>query len=87
MTAPDETIRPPWDLATVETLNSYQIDSGFHPFTCPASPHGRKAKQFLLATSGGWICPDCDYTQDWAHAFMADPEVQRLRREELENTQ
>ncbi|WP_138964233.1 hypothetical protein [Streptomyces sp. YIM 121038] len=29
----------------------------------------------LDATHSGWICPDpaCEYTQDWAHAFMARP--------------
>jgi hypothetical protein len=26
----------------------------------------------LVATLGGWICPTCDYTQDWAHAHMAN---------------
>lgn len=25
----------------------------------------------LVATINGWICPTCDYTQDWAHEFMA----------------
>lgn len=23
----------------------------------------------LVATLDGWICPTCDYTQNWAHAF------------------
>jgi len=25
----------------------------------------------LIATEGGWICPVCDYTQNWAHPFSA----------------
>lgn len=29
----------------------------------------------LVPSHSGWYCPDpsCDYRQDWAHAFMADP--------------
>lgn len=27
----------------------------------------------LVATDDGWICPTCDYVQEWAWAFMADP--------------
>ena len=26
----------------------------------------------LVATNNGWICPTCDYIQDWAHAFSAE---------------
>lgn len=26
----------------------------------------------LIATEDGWICPACDYKQNWAHDFMAD---------------
>jgi hypothetical protein len=26
----------------------------------------------LIATEGGWICPVCDYTQNWAHNFMTE---------------
>lgn len=25
----------------------------------------------LIATENGWVCPVCDYKQDWAHSFMA----------------
>jgi hypothetical protein len=30
----------------------------------------------LIATENGWICPcpGCDYTQQWAHRFMAEPQ-------------
>lgn len=27
----------------------------------------------LVATEAGWVCPNCDYTQDWAWEFMAEP--------------
>jgi len=27
----------------------------------------------LIATVEGWVCPHCDYRQDWAHALMAEP--------------
>lgn len=26
----------------------------------------------LLATPEGWVCSTCEYTQDWAHDWMAD---------------
>jgi len=69
-------IRAPWTPAQVATLNEFQRRGGVHPFTCggdhaPGSP-------VLVAREDGWHCPQpygepCDYRQDWAHAFMADP--------------
>jgi hypothetical protein len=70
-------IRPPWTLEQVAALNEFQRRGGMHPFTCggehsPGSPK-------LIAHVDGWHCSDpysegCDWTQDWAHAFMANPE-------------
>lgn len=65
-------ITAPWDDATVDALNHWQNESGFHPFTCDNSPHYPDAKQSLIATSTGWACPRCAYVQDWAHCFMAN---------------
>ena len=69
-----EIIRAPWTPEQVATLNRFQREGGMHPFTCGGdhwlgTPH-------LEATPDGWLCPypDCDYTQDWAHAFMLRPE-------------
>jgi len=42
----------------------------FHPYTCEnRSNHPKVAgdKGVLVPTVRGWICPFCDYTQDWAH--------------------
>ena len=53
----------------VESLNDFQMSGVMHPFTCGKShPEPRT----LLATTRGWVCPVCDYTQDWAHDFMKD---------------
>lgn len=52
----------------VTALNEYQAEGTTHPFTC-AHGHGT-----LVATVRGWICPYCDYTQDWAHDFMFNGE-------------
>jgi hypothetical protein len=44
-----------------------------HPFTCPnrgGHPEVAGDKGILVPTVRGWICPFCDYTQDWAHDFM-----------------
>jgi hypothetical protein len=60
----------PWTLAEVESLNAFQAAGVTHPFTCP---HDRWCEHdVLVATEAGWICGGCDYTQDWAHVFMAD---------------
>ncbi|MER6492651.1 hypothetical protein [Streptomyces griseorubiginosus] len=79
MTNPTDTariIRAPWTPEQVDALNAFQQRGGMHPFTCggehtPASPT-------LVAYTDGWRCPQpygesCDYRQDWAHAFMAQP--------------
>lgn len=44
-----------------------------HPFTCGNRgnhPVLAGDKGILVPTVRGWICPFCDYTQDWAHDFM-----------------
>jgi hypothetical protein len=52
----------------IASLNTFQTDGRFHPFTCPSRDDG-KHREFngdlgaLVATRGGWICPWCDYTQ------------------------
>jgi len=52
----------------VESLNGYQVAEVFHPFTC-----GNDSSHFvLIAEPAGWVCLDCDYTQNWAHEWMAD---------------
>lgn len=73
---PEFSLRAPWTAEQVEALNRYQTEGWMHPFTCgnPARtndnhPHGGN----LVATQSGWICEDCDYTQDWAHEFMFQP--------------
>jgi hypothetical protein len=68
-------IHAPWDRDTVRRLNQYQTSGTFHPFTCINRPHFGDSEAVLVATSDGWICLECDYTQNWAHAFMADPKV------------
>jgi hypothetical protein len=43
-----------------------------HPYTCGnRSDHPDMAgdKGVLVPTVHGWICPFCDYKQDWAHGF------------------
>lgn len=52
----------PWTQDYVDFLNTYQHDTRWHPYTCGNNSQHR----VLLATVGGWICEDCDYTQNWA---------------------
>jgi len=64
-------IHAPWSPEVAVNLNAFQRRGHFHPFTCGLdSDHG----SLIARVGGGWVCPndECDYTQDWAHSFMAD---------------
>jgi hypothetical protein len=69
-----DTLQAPWTPEQVAALNVFQRSGRFHPYTC-----GRRSEHagegVLLATTAGWVCPaeSCDYKQDWASAFMAQP--------------
>lgn len=65
----------------VEALARHQTNEGrsifeqMHPFTCGNRGDGNHRNIYgdlgaLVPTVRGWICPFCDYTQDWAHGFM-----------------
>jgi hypothetical protein len=81
-----ERIKAPWTPQQVEALNHFQQSGMFHPFTCGQRDQWHHEERWgrhlgtLVATEDGWTCPDCSYTQDWAHAFMADPEVLEIAR-------
>jgi hypothetical protein len=49
----------------VASLNGYQACGYWHPFTCECG-------EDLIATSTGWKCDHCPYTQTWAHSWMKD---------------
>lgn len=57
--------RAPWTDEEVAALNEWQASGKFHPYTCGKC----RNRDGLLATNDGWICPTCDYKQDWAHGF------------------
>lgn len=66
----------------VENLAFNQTQGATHPFTCPNRGDGRHRNAYgdlgaLVATTRGWICPFCDYTQDWAHDFMANAKLDK----------
>ena len=71
-------ITAPFSDAQVEALNEYQKIGIMHPFTCGNENKRKKCKLsdihegILIATTKGWVCPDCGYKQDWAHDFMTD---------------
>lgn len=71
-------IRAPWTPEQVAALNRFQREGGMHPFTC-GGEHA-PGLPVLVARIDGWHCSDpygegCDYRQDWAHPFMADPDA------------
>lgn len=69
------TIKSPFTPEQVDALNLFQNDGWHHPFTCGSGNRADAAhldgEGVLVATAQGWKCPYCDYTQDWAHGFMA----------------
>lgn len=86
-----ELIHAPWTDEQVNFLNQFQYAPNVHPFTCGGDrsdethstyqeKHGGDFGQ-LVATVEGWICPSCNYTQDWAHAWMADPQFLKTNAE------
>lgn len=74
-------IRAPWTPEQVAGLNRYQYARVFHPYTCGGErgdvAHADRAEAYgedaglLQATPDGWVCPVCNYRQDWAHAWSA----------------
>ncbi len=78
-------VKAPFTPEQVDALNEYQKGHRFHPFTCGSGrrtddAHSKVKREMglsdwgtLVATPDGWICPACDYTQDWAHEFMCVP--------------
>lgn len=79
---PDDLARAyaPFTPDQVESLNGYQQSGLMHPFTCADVVHDDTDDEvfadpvLLVATEAGWVCPreDCDYTQGWAHDWMAN---------------
>lgn len=67
-------VRAPFTPDQVVSLANWQADDNVHPFTCDNRDdevtHPGKLG-ILLPTVRGWICPFCDYTQNWAYTFMA----------------
>jgi hypothetical protein len=76
-------ISAPFTLEQVESLNKFQYNRRYHPFTCGndrsdkahkgyATAHDFPDNGLLVATQEGWVCPVCRYTQSWAWEFMTD---------------
>jgi hypothetical protein len=66
--------KAPWTEEEVCKLNEFQKDGRFHPFTCGGDRRDENhldGEGVLVATPNGWMCPYCDYKQDWCHQFMS----------------
>jgi hypothetical protein len=69
-------ITAPFSPDDVAALAASQEAPMNHQFTCPnrsmeTHRHYYGDLGVLVPTVRGWICPYCDYTQDWAYDFMA----------------
>lgn len=58
-------IRAPFTPEQQAALNASQADTETPVWTCPNDDQG------VLVAGPHWSCPTCDYTQYWAHRFMA----------------
>lgn len=79
-------ISAPWTDEQVLALNTFQVSGLMHPFTCGyREDHYVVDTGTLVATHLGFVCPyrPCEYTQDWAHEWMADPDFLTRYRERL----
>lgn len=73
-------IRPPFTPEQVQRLNEGQTNTGdgmIHPYTCryrSEKPHGHVGGDLgvMIATRDGWVCPYCDYTQEWAASALLE---------------
>lgn len=69
-------ITAPWTEEQVAALTRWQNNPMVHPHTCakrdghPVDPEGDHG--VLVATTEGWKCRHCDYTQDWALAMCLE---------------
>ena len=65
-------VKAPWTDEEVAKLNEFQETSWMHPFTCVFRGDDHEGEGVLVATNAGWVCPQCEYTQNWAHDFMLE---------------
>jgi hypothetical protein len=66
-------INAPWKVEQTAALNAYQKSRRFHPYTCGFNRTDKNhmdGEGILVATANGWICPFCDYKQDWAAELL-----------------
>jgi hypothetical protein len=72
-----------WTPEQVAALNASQASGRYSPMRCEGD-HVRPAPR-LVAYEDGWQCwsPECEYTQDWAYEWMADPQMPGPPKETL----
>lgn len=68
-----EIIKAPWAVEQIKALNLYQKSNLLHPYTCGGNRKDTNhidGEGILVATENGWVCPYCDYKQDWVSANL-----------------
>lgn len=73
----NERINAPWSEKVVELLIKYQKSSQVHPYTCGTTECVTKYgwdfdSTHLKPTTEGWVCPLCDYKQNWVSKVVLD---------------
>lgn len=62
----------PFTPEQVVYLEVWQEVLPVHPYVCPYGENDELIDKNLIPTEAGWICPRCDYTQDWCDAHMCE---------------
>jgi hypothetical protein len=57
-----ETVNAPWTEEQMKILDDWQFNVQNHPYTCLEG-------HTLYVSRDGFVCPICEYTQDWCYAY------------------
>lgn len=65
-----DSLYTPWNKEQVKNLIERQSIGHLHEYNC-------KCGKPLIPTKKGWVCGECDYTQNWCHRSDADGNFSR----------
>ncbi|MDE2101293.1 MAG: hypothetical protein KGL39_28865 [Patescibacteria group bacterium] len=74
----DSFLFQPWTEEQVAALAARQQREDLHPYTCGGGNRQDErhlnGEGVLVPTASGWVCPYCDYRQEWAFLQDAIPQ-------------
>jgi len=70
--------KAPFSSEQVHMLEQRQAQVEMHPYTCGAL----YCRENLVPTRAGWVCPKCDYKQNWCHRSDVIKDYGKTKRRE-----